>query len=218
MKREYCVLAVIFAFGAAGCGAIDARVGSGNVISESRPVQDFTGIELNGGGRLLIEQSDVESLTITADDNLLPDLTAEVRDAKLVLGTKDFVNIRPTGLVTYKLLVKKLNSIGVSGGAQIDVKGLRTDSFTVGVSGAGDITITGETEEQTISISGAGKYRAEDFRSKNASVNISGIGSALLAVSDRLDVHVSGAGEVEYIGDPQVIKEVSGAGTVRKRS
>jgi hypothetical protein len=217
MKKISCAVVLMLALSASGCHALDAMHGSGNVISESRSVKDFTGIELSGSGRLIIEQSDVESLTITADDNLLPELTSEVRDSKLILGTKEFININPTGLVTYKLLVKKLNSLRVSGGAEIDVKGLRTDSLSVGVSGAGDITITGETDDQTISISGAGKYHADAFKSKNATVNISGIGSALLAVSDKLDVHVSGAGEVEYVGDPKVSEQVSGAGSVRKR-
>jgi hypothetical protein len=216
MKKISCAVVLLLALGCAGCHALDAMNGSGNVISESRPVKDFTGIELSGSGKLLIEQSDVESLTIVADDNLLPELKAEVRDSRLILGTNDSIHINPTALVTYKLLVKRLNSIGVSGGAEIDVKGLRTDSLTVAVSGAGDITITGETDDQNISISGAGKYRADGFKSKKATVNISGIGSALLAVSDKLDVHVSGAGEVEYVGDPQVTQEVSGAGTVRK--
>jgi len=218
MKKASCILALVLAVCATGCGAIDAKSGSGNVISEARSVKDFTGVELSGSGKLIIEQSDVESLTITADDNLLPDLTSEVRDSKLKLGTKNFLNINPTGFVTYKLLVKKLNSIGISGGAEIDAKGLRTDSLSVHVSGAGDITITGETEDQEISISGAGKYHASGFKSKKAEVNISGIGSALLAVSDSLDVHVSGAGEVEYIGDPKVTEQVSGAGSVRKKS
>jgi hypothetical protein len=218
MKLGCYALALVLGFAAAGCHAIDAKDGSGHVISESRSVKDFTGVELSGTGKLIIEQSDVESLTITADDNLLPELTSEVRDSKLMLGTKNFINLNPTGSVTYKLLVKKLNSIGISGGAEIDAKGLLTDSLTVGISGAGDITITGQTDDQTISISGAGKYRAEGFQSKSASVRISGIGSALLAVSDRLDVQVSGAGEVEYVGDPQVTQNVSGAGTIRKKN
>src|SRR6185295_15433571 len=108
-------------------------------------------------------------------DLLLPDLTSEVRDSRLMLGTKNFLNINPTGFVTYKLLVKKLNSIGISGGAEIEGKGLLTDSLAVHVSGAGDITLTGEAAEQTVSISGAGKYRADGLKSKKASVNISGI-------------------------------------------
>src|SRR6185436_4592669 len=182
MKRKAFALVLLLGLSAAGCGTLDAKHGSGNVISESRSVKDFTGIELSGSGKLIIEQSDVESLTISADDNLLPELTSEVHNSKLMLGTRDFININPTGFVTYKLLVKKLNSIGISGGAEIEAKGLRTDSLTVGVSGAGDITITGEADDQKISISGAGKYHASGLKTKKAEVNISGIGSALLAV------------------------------------
>lgn len=218
MRGKCSALVLALAFASAGCDMIDGTSGSGNVVSESRAVKDFTGVQLGGSGKLIIEQSDVESLTITADDNLLKYLTAEVRDHKLILGTKDLHIISPTAGVTYKLLVKKLNSIGISGGAEVQAKGLSTDSFTVGVSGAGDITVTGETEDQTISISGAGQYHAEGFKSKKAAVHISGIGSALLAVSETLDVHVSGAGEVEYIGDPVVTESISGAGSVSKKS
>jgi hypothetical protein len=154
---------------------------------------------------------------ITADDNLLPDLTSNVENHTLVLGTKNFAGINPSTLVTYKLLVKKLNSISISGGAEIDAKGLRTDSLDVNVSGAGDITIAGQADKQSIHISGAGKYHAENFKTRNAAVHISGIGSALVAASDALDVQVSGAGEVEYVGDPKVMEQVSGAGSVRRK-
>jgi len=200
----------------AGCGS--GTRGSGTVTSDSRKVSDFTGVELNGSGKLIIEQSDIESLSITSDDNLLPLLTSEVQGSTLKLGTKDFMSVKPTNGITYKLLVKKLNSIGVSGGAEIDAKGLLTDSLSIAVSGAGDIRITGETKDLKIAISGAGNFDGEGFKSKDASVSISGVASAKVAVSDLLDVHVSGAGDVEYIGDPKVTQEISGAGSVKKKS
>jgi hypothetical protein len=216
MKNLYAV-ALMMVLGLTACGPMVATNGSGNVISESRAVKNFDAVHLSGSGKLVIEQSDVESLTITADDNLLRDLTSEVEGHTLKLSTRDLTFIHPSQIVTYKLLVKDLNSINVSGGAAVDAKGLRTRSLDINVSGAGDIVISGETEKQSINISGAGKYRADGFKSKDASVNISGIGSAILAVSDRLDVHVSGAGEVEYIGDPMVTERVSGAGSVKRK-
>lgn len=152
-------------------------------------------MDLSGSGKMIIEQSDVESLSITADDNLLPYLTSEVHGSRLSLSTKDF--IRPTGPVTYELLVKKLKSISISGGAQIDAKGLATDSLDVSVSGAGDITISGQTDKETVSISGAGKYRADDFKSKSATVDISGIGSAIFGgerPSERARLRRGGSG------------------------
>src|SRR5262245_55772641 len=135
--RRLCSLVLLFAV-CSGCMNLNATNGSGNVISESREVKDFSGIQLSGSGKLIIEQSDTESLTITSDDNLLSDLTSEVHNHTLMLGTRDFLNINPSKIVTYKLLVKNLNSISVSGGAEIDAKGLRTDALDVNVSGAGD--------------------------------------------------------------------------------
>lgn len=215
-----CIYVAVFALavGLTACGSLGATQGSGNVISESRTVKDFRAIQLSGSGKLVIEQSDVESLTITADDNLLRDLTSDVQGKTLLLGTREFTSINPSKIVTYKLLVKSLNSINVSGGAAVEAKGLLTDSLDINVSGAGDITISGRADKQSVNISGAGKYRADDFKTKTASVNISGIGSAIVAASDRLDVQVSGAGEVEYIGDPSVTEQISGAGSVKRKT
>jgi hypothetical protein len=41
-------------------------------------------------------------------------------------------------------------------------------------------------------------------------------GSPEVNVSDELDTEISGSGPVEYIGDPTVKQDVSGAGEVRK--
>ncbi len=46
-------------------------VGSGRVVTEARPVQGFTAVSVSGGVNLIIEQTGVESLAITAEDNIL---------------------------------------------------------------------------------------------------------------------------------------------------
>ena len=69
--------------------------GSGNIKTESREVKDFTGVEVAGSAKLIVQQGEIESLTITADDNLLQHLTAEVQSSKLILGTKGRVSLRP---------------------------------------------------------------------------------------------------------------------------
>ena len=68
-----------------GCGTIpvdptETIVGSGNVVTESRAVSEFTAVSVHGVGRITIEQTDEETLTITADDNVLPVLVSEIRD------------------------------------------------------------------------------------------------------------------------------------------
>ena len=57
----------------------DVITGSGNVITESRDVSGFDGVSHTGIGRVIITQSDTESLTIEADDNLMEYITSEVQ-------------------------------------------------------------------------------------------------------------------------------------------
>ena len=67
------------------------------------------------------------------------------------------------------------------------------------------------------SFGGSGAFRGDSLRSKRAEIDISGSGSAVVAVAEKLDVDVSGSGSVSYIGDPQVKKNISGSGSVRKQ-
>ena len=53
---------------------------------------------------------------------------------------------------------------------------------------------------------------------KQATVHSSGVGSAVVNASDKLDATVSGVGSVEYLGSPQVQQSVSGVGSVKPRS
>lgn len=70
-------------------------------------------------------------------------------------------------------------------------------------------------EQQAITVSGSGKYRAADLPSESANVQISGSGDATLWVIEILDIVVSGSGNVDYYGAPQVNQRVSGSGNVR---
>src|SRR4030095_14010684 len=73
---------------AGGCvGDFVTVKGSGIARQESRQVHDFSEMSLSGSGEVFIEQTGKESLTIEADDNLLPYLETEVQGGALTLGT-----------------------------------------------------------------------------------------------------------------------------------
>ncbi|MGB5817698.1 MAG: hypothetical protein WBI27_21110, partial [Thermoanaerobaculia bacterium] len=56
-----------------GPGAI--VVGSGVTVTETRAVSGISGVSISGVGLLIIEQTGSESLTVTAEENILPLLT-----------------------------------------------------------------------------------------------------------------------------------------------
>lgn len=200
----------------AGCSLFVAR-GSGKPATEPRNVSDFTAVALNGSGKLNIEQTGTESLSITADDNLLQYLTSEVRDGKLILGTRDATGVNPTTDIVYNLTIKTLNSISLSGSGTVEAKGIVTDHLKTSLAGAGDFIMSGQAVEHEVALSGSGKLEAASLESKVVKVSIMGSGNGVVAASEQLEVNVMGSGSVEYIGDPAVSKNVMGSGSVTKR-
>jgi Putative auto-transporter adhesin, head GIN domain len=215
-------------------GPVDVVRGSGNVKSESRDVHDFDRVGVSGTGTLTITQGSTESLTIHAEDNLLPLLHSDIEGGMLRLGPRN-VSIGPTQPIRYDLTVKQLKGVELSGAAAAEAASLQSDqlalrisgagkthigrvtasSMTVDISGSGEVDVDGgEVPRQTITISGAGDYRAPALASQQATVNVSGAGSCAVRVSEHLSAKISGAGQVSYAGSPTVDQEVSGAGKV----
>jgi hypothetical protein len=191
--------------------------GSGKLATESRQVSGFSKVELSGVGEVMIDKTGDESLTISAEDNLLPKLTSEVSGGTLVLGTKPNTSIVPTKPITYTLTVKDLTGLAVSGSGSIRAINLSTSSLSSEISGSGAITASGTVDDQTLDISGSGKYQADQLTSKRAKIQISGSGSASVLVSDMLEVKMSGSGSLTYSGNPQITQEVSGSGKLIKK-
>ncbi len=84
--------------------------GSGTITTQERTVSDFSKVELQSIGNLTIKQGDSESLTVKADDNLLPYITTDVSGDTLVIGMKPNTNPIPSKTIEYTLTVKSISS------------------------------------------------------------------------------------------------------------
>jgi hypothetical protein len=232
-----CVLAVLMTgLLASACGGAETIQGSGNVTSESRNVSDFSEVELQGIGNLTVQQTGSESLTIEAEDNIIPYLKTEVENNRLTLYLENDDSVRTTKPINYKLTVKDLSDLKLTGSGTINVENINTNdlkitttgsgnvnanietkNLEVALSGSGDAKMVGKTDSQDINISGSSSYQAENLQSKETKVDIRGSGSATLNVSDALDARIAGSGLVEYTGNPTVSRQISGSGELRKR-
>ena len=156
----------------AGCGAFRPTVrGSGVVATESRDVAGFNSIDLGGFGTVHVEQTGAESLTIEAEDNLLPMLETRVENGRLKLTTKPDVNIHATRPVVYRITVDRLEAVTVSGSGKIHAPRLQTPRLTARVSGSGDVRV----EELDAEVAGSGSVRYHGKPQVNT--HISGSGS-----------------------------------------
>lgn len=191
--------------------------GSGDVVTEEREVSGFTSISLQGVGELVIDQTGSESLTVTADDNFLPYIETQVRGRELIITIQEDTTLSDITELTFHVTVDSLDSLELTGAGDVELLHLENDTWDVNLSGAGNITVSGQVDTQTIVISGAGSYNGEALISQAASIENSGAGMAIVQVSDSLNVNISGLGSVEYIGDPTVEQTITGLGTVHQR-
>ncbi len=189
--------------------------GTGTVVTETRDVSGFTQIKLLGFGTLNVSQTGTESLTISADDDVLPHLTAEVVNGALELGMRPWLSLKALRHVVYTVTVKSLEGIALSGAGSVHASDIQAPSFSVTISGAGDVSVSGAAQSQTVRISGAGNYNASAFQTESTEVTVSGAGNARINASQRLNATLSGVGGVTYSGSPQVSQRISGVGSVK---
>ncbi len=211
--------------------------GSGVVVTQTRQVADFNAIEINYPVELTVQQGNSTSLTVEAEDNLLPQLDTRVSGNTLFIETnqRDYTKrVNPTRPGRIALTVKTLQrldfpsagslqvgkfltnvlEIDISGAGSANFTDLTASSLSVNLSGAGSITASGTADTLNIDISGLGSFTGGDLASQTGKVDISGAGSATVWVKNNLQAQISGTGSIKYYGSPSVERDVSGLGSV----
>lgn len=191
--------------------------GSGEVQTETREVAGFRNINLKSQGKVVIKQGEKESLTLSAEDNILPLLESRVADGTLHLEILKGTNLRPTKPIEYIVEVKTLEGLQVSGVGQMEGNDLKSPKLVVSLSGVGNMALKGSVEVLELKVTGVGSFQGAELQTKKAVVRNSGVGNAIVNVSDQLDATVSGVGTIEFLGNPSVNQSVSGIGKIRKR-
>lgn len=189
-NRYYAIIGVLFCVIVAVSGCTIPWTGSGTDGNNPPDVQGVTAASLTGPGTIIIEQGDVESITVEGSDS-----------------DKSNIEIMKTG-----------PSLEIISNASSDVRiYLKVKDITaLTVSGPGVINATGTVEQLTITLTGQGSVDANDVVAQNAVVTVTGEGKALVNAVKTLIATVTGSGSITYQGNPQVQQTVTGGGSVNK--
>lgn len=210
--------------------------GSGVVVGELRALGPFTSIDLQGGGRVEVNQDLPSTLEIVIDDNLAPLLDTVNEDGALVIRSATGYTLAPSTEPVYRVGCQALSSVRVSGSGSVHARGCSGDSLqaevpgsgailiedvevgSVGVTinGAGRVELHGRSASQQVRISGAGHYNGSQLETSSAHVIIDGSGHTTVWASTSLSVDISGSGSVAYRDNPAVDRHIAGSGTVSK--
>ncbi len=192
--------------------------GNKNVIKEERSVGSFTGIEVGGAFNVYLTQEDKSTLFIEADDNLMDQITTEVINNILEIGSKNIRNATKlnifistpaiesldiSGAATIKsenTLQSETLSIDASGASRADLK-LSVTELIIDASGASHVNLAGNAESQTIDASGAAEIDASQLQTKSTTAEASGAANVSVYATEKVDRETSGAGSIRVVGE-----------------
>ncbi|GAB4482563.1 MAG: head GIN domain-containing protein [Burkholderiaceae bacterium] len=239
----FVLLAATCASVRAGDGAVPQRAGfggdritgSGRIVEASRALAGFTALKLAGAIDVELRAAERESVTVRADDNVVPLIETRVDGTTLAIGVARGAPFKTQRAPRVRVEFVRLDALSVAGSGDVHADRARGDTFAVSMTGSGDVTIdaldvdslgvllagsgnftaAGRAGEQGFRIRGSGDVRARDLVGRSVKVAIGGSGDASVHATEILELTIAGSGDVVYRGTPKVTKSIAGSGSVR---
>jgi hypothetical protein len=197
-----------------GCEWLGVR-GNGHITTDQRTVTAFSEIEAEGAFEIEW-RSGAPALSIMTDENLLPYIENRNIDNRLRLHSRD--HIRPTHGVKIVISSPTRSAAKLTGATRLTANQLSGAKFAVESTGAARVALDGSIDELLADMTGASDLKAKSLQTKTAQISTTGAADADISVSDTLKVSITGAGKVNYSGNPPTIeKHITGAGSIRHR-
>lgn len=238
MKKVVCklvVLTIVTVLSGVGCAMPPRIKGDGNLITSEKTVSSFEKIRAGSNAEVNFHASREYRVAVTVDANLEQYVEIFTEDGVLRIGTeRDNCKFTKFSVDVYCPVLTGISLSGAGNFHGIDtiaalsfdvrISGagnmegtVECEKFSIDISGAGNMSVTGTSNDADLSISGAGKFNGSRFNVQNVTVRVSGAGKVDIGVENSLNAKISGAGEINYRGEPKTVdSNVSGAGKVRK--
>lgn len=210
--------------------------GSGKIMNSSSDLKSFKNIKIDVPANIQIRQGNKYSIDIQTNANLLKHIETNVSGNTLKIKSnkciKDFkvldINIsspeieeielngsgkiQSSGIIKTKKLYVEING---SGKTELDID---TKEIDIDISGSGDINLKGISKRADIEINGSGNLDAYKMDCLKTQIEINGSGNCKVKAIKKLDVDISGSGNVYYKSTPEDISvDVSGSGKLIKQ-
>ena len=189
--------------------------GSGISATQTRAVGDFHAVRIEGSCDLRATVGAALSVQVTADDNLIDDLTTEVKNGVLVIATRPGKNLWFRVDAHATISVPRLDGMQIEGSGDATITGVSGEEFKAGIEGSGSMRVAGKVTKLSLAIEGSGDADLSALECQDGSVSIDGSGDARVNCSANLSASVSGSGDIDYSGSPHTSISISGSGEVR---
>ena len=243
MKRFLSFIAVAalscFVYGCIFTAPMKVVRGNGVSVTTAIEVPEFSAIHVVGSADVFYTQGP-QSVSLTADENLIEYYIVEVEEGKLVVRTEKGISLLPKAKSFITVSCPDLSGVTITGSGDCTVKeGLKAEGgfdftvsgsgdlyadsieckeFTSKVAGSGDVKVDAiSCEASSMTIIGSGDIAVGSISNSDMEIRISGSGDVAIGCQDAGDINVriSGSGDVKLWGKARTLQyKVSGSGSV----
>jgi hypothetical protein len=212
--------------------------GSGNIVTETKQVSNFTGINISSAFDAEVKIGPVTEVKIEADDNIIKYVRVEVSGNTLTIRTEHLNNISNAHLKVF-ITTPSLNDINASAAADVKVvdelKGngkfhfnassaatieavIEAPEVGVEASSSGTVKLTGRTKNYQAQASSGANIKTAGLLSETSDINVSSGANADVYASVSLNADASSGGNITYHGEGSIKQNTSSGGSVEKKN
>lgn len=189
--------------------------GSGNIVRDTQPITNVDRLNVDGLMDVVIRQG-APSLTIEAEDNILPLVHVSQKGDTLTLATEG--SFRTHKGIVAVLTVPDLDEVRINSSGDVRFDGWQADAIALAVHGSGDIELGGEVRHVRAVIGGSGDIDLAPVLVSQVDASVDGSGDIRLGSLDRLTASVNGSGDIEAGVVGTLDAQINGSGDIRYRS
>jgi len=199
--------------------------GSGNMETFSFSVGEITDVRVEMLCNIVYQSAPSDTVTLEIQSNLHQYIVFEESGGVLTLRATRNINISNTAntpvLTISSPSIRSISHAGagrftttdtITGdsftlnitGAAEGTANINVNNLTVSLAGAGSFGLSGTADTADISMAGAGRLDALELQTREASINLAGVGMVRISCSDNLRITAGGLGTVEYRGTPAI--------------
>lgn len=211
--------------------------GNGHVTTENRPINEtFTTIKASEGLDVYLTQSDEESITVEADENLQALIITEIDNGVLKIHTKQ--NIGKSTSKKVKVHFKDVSDIISSSGSDVygtntihaetlNLKSssgsdmeldVNTNTLNCKSSSGSDLKLSGKTIKLSADASSGSDIKASDLFAEATEAKASSGSDVTVNTSKSLIAKASSGGDVNYFGNPEKVEKSNNpSGSIKQK-
>lgn len=181
-----------------------------------RTTPSYDSINVRGPFDLEVVAGKAHSLKISGDPQLFERIKTEVVDGRLNITFKtENKNLELKNLPHIRVTLPTLRNLTEEGAGQTVLTDIDSKRLDINYKGAGRLAASGKVQDLSLEARGVGEVDTKGLIAQDANVDFEGVGDVKIYASHRLDLLVSGMGDLTYYGKPHVVnKMASGFGNI----